>query len=360
MIPPSEVVPDSMPERMKTALFYQPGDVRYEDAAVPVIGPKELLVQVDTALTCGTDLKCFRRGHPVLLKSLPSPFGHEFAGTVVRIGAGVSRFETGDRVVCANSAPCYDCYYCHKGQYNLCEHLDLLNGAYAEYIRIPAQIASYNTYRLPDHLPFETAAFTEPLSVCLRAIELSDIFPGDRVAVIGLGAIGQLLVRLAKWKGAHVSAMARNPMKLRMAESFGYADALIDLSTGEDAQVIRQKYTEKERGFDKVIEAVGLPQTWELAIDCVRRGGTVNLFGGCESGTQISLDTRRLHYDEIRLISSFHHTPQHVKKALELLSTGVIDPSPLITDTLSLAELNQAFERMMSGQAFKFAIRMPS
>lgn len=348
--------------QMMAALFYEPNDVRYERTPIPQLAPGEILIRVESALTCGTDVKCYRRGHPVLLKNFPSPFGHEFAGVVAQVypnenGEAQSRFAVGDRVVAANSAPCYQCFYCGKGQTNLCENLDLLNGAYAEYIRIPAQIARYNTYLVPEHLPFEVAAFSEPLAVCLHGLAQARVMPGDRVAVMGLGPIGQLMVRAAKLKGAHVTALARNPQKLALAANFGEADAQVNLTEHEAADEIRQQFTPEGRGFDVVIEAIGLPQTWEKAVALVRKGGTVNLFGGCPGGSTVKFDTRRLHYDEIRLVSSFHHTPHHFKSALELLSTLQVDPRPLITDILPMAHFETALQRVEAGAAMKIALK---
>jgi L-iditol 2-dehydrogenase len=337
--------------------FHAPGDVRYEQVPCPQPDAGELIVRIGAALTCGTDLKCYRRGHPVLLKDLPSAFGHEFAGEVVAVGEGVENFHPGDRVVCANSAPCYQCFYCHQGQTNLCEDLDLLNGAYAEYIRVPARIVRFNTYALPAHVPDALAAFCEPLAVCLRGVEESNVRPGARVAVLGLGPIGQLLVRAAKWKGAHVTAFARNAFKRETALRFGLADAVVDMTDGLDVEAVRQQYTPQGRGFDVVIEAVGLPEMWEKAVALSRRGGTVNLFAGCKSGTSIQLDTRRLHYDEITLLSLFHHTPTYFKKALSLIAQGEIDPSPLISARMGLAELPDAFALLEAGRAIKVAIQ---
>jgi len=353
-----------LPSQMKAALFYEPNDVRYEETAVPTLEPGEILIKVESALTCGTDVKCYRRGHPVLLKNFPSPFGHEFAGTVVKIhddDEEACRFQVGDRVVAANSAPCYQCFYCRKGQTNLCNNLDLLNGAYAEYIRVPAQIARYNTYAIPDYVPFEVAAFSEPLAVCLHGLEQARVMPGDRVAVMGLGPIGQLMVRAAKLKGAHVTAIARNADKLALARNFGQADAQVNLTEFaiefEGDEAIRQQFTREGRGFDVVIEAIGRPETWERAVRLVRKGGVVNLFGGCPGGSTVTLDTRRLHYDEVKLVSSFHHTPHHFKSALELLSTGKIDPRPLITDILPMSSFETALQRVEAGQAMKIVLK---
>lgn len=347
-------------QEMMAALFYEPNDVRYEKTPIPALQPGELLIQVKSALTCGTDVKCYRRGHPILLKNFPSPFGHEFAGIVAQVcplPGEEPRFQIGDRVVAANSAPCYQCFYCRKGQTNLCEHLDLLNGAYAEYIRIPAQIARYNTYAVPEHLPFEVAAFSEPLAVCLHGLAQSHVKPGDHVAVMGLGPIGQLMVRAAKLKGAKVTALARTPRKLELAQNFGLADQLVNLTETPDPQEIRQQFTQEARGFDIVIEAIGRPETWEKAVSLVRKGGTVNLFGGCPGGSTVTFDTRRLHYDEIKLVSSFHHTPTHFKAALELLASLQIVPRPLITDILPMAQFEAALQKVEAGQAMKIALK---
>lgn len=347
---------------MKAGVFYAPGDVRYEEIPVPDVGPGELLIAVDTALTCGTDLKCYRRGHPVLLSNLPSPFGHEFAGRIVKMGEGITAFKIGNRVVAANSAPCYACFYCSKQQYNLCENLVLLNGCYADYIKIPAVIAQHNTYVIPDHLPFEIAAFTEPLAVSLRGVDMCHVQPGDRVAVMGTGPIGQLLMKVAVLKGACVTAFGRNPDKLALAQTFGGAAqtvSLLDFDCARPDEVRRllDQYTPSGRGFDVVIEAIGLPKTWEQALSLVRKGGLVNLFAGCESGTSIQVDTRRLHYDEITMLSLFHHTPAHVQEALAMLSDGRIDPRPLISKTMPMAFFETALQQMEAGQVLKIALK---
>jgi L-iditol 2-dehydrogenase len=156
----------------------------------------EILVKVGAALTCGTDVKTYRRGHPVLIKKIPSGFGHEFAGTVAKVADGVENVKVGDRVVCANSAPCGHCFYCKRGEYNLCENLDLLNGAYAEYIVVPERIVQKNTIILPDTLPFHKAAFAEPLANVVHGVERTDIKAGDTVGIIGIGPIGLMFARL--------------------------------------------------------------------------------------------------------------------------------------------------------------------
>jgi len=343
--------------KMKALLFYKPGVVKYEEVEVPELKPGEVLVKVDTALTCGTDIKTFKRGHPVLIKTLPSGFGHEFAGTVAKTGSNVENFKVGQRVVAANSAPCRQCYYCRIEKFNLCENLDFLNGAYAEYITVTAPIVKQNLLLIPDHVSFEQAAFTEPLANVVHGIEETHILPGSTVGVIGLGPIGLMFIKLAKLKGARVIAIGRNPLKLRLAKEFGGADEVVNLNETDNPQKTIMDLTPEGKGLDYVIEAVGLPELWEKALQITRRGGTVNLFGGCESGSKIKLDTRRVHYDEIKIISIFHHTPVHVREALNLIRQGKIDFEKLITHTLPIAEIKQAIKLHQEGKAIKIALK---
>lgn len=346
-----------MTEKMKALLYYEPGVVKFEKIDIPVPSDYEVLVKVNTALTCGTDIKTYKRGHPVLIKDVPSGFGHEFAGTVAKIGSKVEDFKVGDRVVGANSAPCLECYYCKIKKYNLCDNLDLLNGAYAEYINIPERIVKQNLLKIPAHVNFEEAAFTEPLANVVHGVERTNIEPGSTVGVIGLGPIGLMFVRLAKLKGARVIAAGRNPLKLKLAKEFGGADEVVNLLDYPDPDKAIIDLTPEGRGLDVAIEAVGLPALWERVIDLTRKGGTVNLFGGCKSGTKVQLDTRRVHYDEINIISVFHHTPYHIREALKLISEGQIDVKKLITETLPIFEIDKAIKLHDEGKVIKIAMK---
>ena len=198
---------------MKAVLFYGPQDIRYEDVKIKPLAKGEILVKVKSALTCGTDVKTFRRGHPVLIKKVPSGFGHEFSGVVEKIGDGVNNVKVGDRVVCANSAPCGKCFYCRHEEYNLCENLDLLNGAYAEYIVVPERIVQKNTLILPEDLSFDKAAFCEPLANVVHGVERTEIKAGQTVGIIGIGPIGFMVARLAKIKGENTMGAGRNFLK---------------------------------------------------------------------------------------------------------------------------------------------------
>ncbi len=342
--------------KMKAIRYYAPKDIRYEEVNVKEPEEGEILVKVKAALTCGTDVKTYRRGHPVLIKKTPSGFGHEFAGEIVKLGENTEGFKIGDRVVAANSAPCGECFFCRRGEENLCENLNLLNGAYAQYITIPKEIVRKNTLKIPDNLPFKLAAFAEPLANVVHGISRTPINPGDTVGVIGIGPIGLMFCALAKLKGAKVIAMGRNPLKLKLAREFAKADEVIDLKKYPDPTEIIFSMTQEQRGLDVAIECVGLPEIWEKMFNLVRRGGTVHLFGGCASGTSVNIDTKRLHYDEVNIVSVFHHTPKYFREALSLISSKKIDVEKLITKTMPLKYAKKAIEMHDAGNAIKILL----
>ncbi|MCS7314331.1 MAG: alcohol dehydrogenase catalytic domain-containing protein, partial [Bryobacterales bacterium] len=225
---------------MLAAVLYGKEELRIEPVAIPTLGEGDLLVRVRVALTCGTDVKVFRRGYHARMIIPPAVFGHELAGDVVEVGPSVTRFRVGQRVVAANSAPCLRCYYCRRGAQNLCDDLLFNNGAYAEYIRIPARIAELNTYEIPQHIGYHDAALVEPLACVLRGVEETGMRAGDDVAVVGLGPIGLMFVRLAKNLGARVIAVGRRPSQLERAAAMG-ADELISAALVRDpARAVRE------------------------------------------------------------------------------------------------------------------------
>lgn len=343
--------------KMNAVRFYAPEDIRYEQTEIKMPKAGEVRVKIEAALTCGTDLKTYRRGHPVLIKHTPSGFGHEFAGIIDSVGKNVKKFQPGDRVVAANSAPCGKCYFCRRGEYNLCENLEFLNGAYAEYINVPERIVQKNLIKIPDSLSFEKAAFSEPLANVVHGIDKTDIKKGDTVGIVGIGTIGLMFCKLAKLKGARVIAAGRNPLKLKLAREFGGADEVIDLTKYKNPDKIFLSFTEENKGLDVAIECVGLPEIWERMFNLVRKGGTVNLFGGCKAGTTINIDTRRLHYDELKVIGVFHHTPQYFREAYELIESGKIDVEKLITHVMPLSQTKQALEAVAAGDAIKVLLK---
>lgn len=343
--------------KMKSIQYWGPGDIRFEEISIKPLEEGEVLVKVESALTCGTDVKAFKRGHPVLIKQIPSGFGHEFAGIVSQIGKNVKGFEIGDRVVAANSAPCGECFFCKKEEFNLCENLDLLNGAYAEYIIIPARIVQKNMLKLPDSLSFDKAAFCEPLANVVHGVERTEIKPGQTVGIIGIGPIGLMFAKLAKLKGAKVIAAGRNPLKLKLAKDFSGADEIVDLNKYPNPEKIFMEFTEEKKGLDIAVECVGLPSIWERIFSLVRPGGTVHFFGGCKSGSTVNFDTTKMHYGDIKMISVFHHTPKYFRQSLDLIASGQVPVEKLITDTISLKEVQSALEKHIEGDAIKFLVK---
>jgi L-iditol 2-dehydrogenase len=347
---------------MQAILFYGPGDAQLVETPVPAPGPGELLVRVGAALTCGTDLKSYRRGHPRIFKSLPSPFGHEFAGVVAELGAGVDRFTVGQRVVAANSAPCGDCAFCQEERMSLCERLEFLNGAYAEYIVVPERIVRRNTYLVPDHLSFAEAALIEPLACVLHGLHALDLQLGDTAIVLGCGPIGLLFVNALTLRGLGVVAGDRHESRLAAARHFGAVATVnaADMNDALDEQVATVRaMTPGERGAPIVIEAVGRAETWEAATRMARRGGQVLLFGGAKAGTTLTVDATALHYDELTIKGVFHHTPRHIHLALSLIASGAINARDYLTENRPLAETIAALEDNGTRRGIKTVILPP-
>ncbi len=327
---------------MKVALLYGVKNLKVENADVPEIGLGEILVKVRAATTCGTDVKIFQRGYVDGVIQYPTVFGHEWAGDVVKVGEGVSWLNENVRVRAGNSSPCLRCRMCQKGDYNLCENMMWLWGAYAEHIKVPARIVMLNTQEIPPNVTYEEAAVTEPLACVLHGIEKANIKLGDTVAIIGAGPIGLLHLQTARKMGAEriiISDLVDE--RLQVAQELG-ADETVSARHEDSVQRIKQ-FTDG-RGADVVIEAIGLPATWEQALKIVRKGGTVLEFGGCPPGTKITVRTELLHYGETTMLGTFHATPVHFQKALNLIASGAVKVKPLITRHMKLDDIKDAFE----------------
>ena len=335
-----------MATTMRAAVLHGREDVRIESVPIPEAAAGELIVRVGAALTCGTDLKVFRRGYHARMIVPPALFGHELAGTVVQAGAGVRDFMPGDRVVALNSAPCGQCYFCERGQENLCDDLLFNNGAYAEFIRIPARIVAKNTLHVPDHVPLEHAALTEPLACAVHGFEDSHPHPNDTIAIIGGGPLGLMMLHVAALAGCKIIAIVKHDGQVEAARQLGAAH-VVQASNIRKAIKETRALTPRGRGVDIAIEAVGVPDAWEEAVEMVRKGGTVNFFGGCAVGTHVKLDTNRIHYSDITLRATFHHTPAICRKALDLIASGRFQAGAFITGHAHLYELNRVFEKLM-------------
>ena len=343
-----------MQGKMKAQMFYAPGDVRFEETEIPQISDDEMLVKVKAALTCGTDLKTYRRGHPTIIQSVPSTFGHEFASEVVKVGKNVTNFKVGDRVVGANTAPCFECENCKNKRYSLCTNLQYLNGAYSEYVAVPSHILKYNFYKIPDGLPYEQAALLEPLACAVHGVDRIPAKVGDKVVVIGAGPIGLMFMNLLVLKGCQVIAVDLSDYRLDIAkEKFGVYQTV---NAKEDSHIQEVKNICGGSGADIVVEATGFPNVWENAVNMVRPGGTVLAFGGTKAGTSITLDCQKFHYEEITLMAVYHHTPYHVNLALKLLANGLIDGSKYISGYYPLEGAIDALESIGRQEGIKYVI----
>jgi len=296
---------------VRAARLYGPGDLRIEDVPRPEPAPGDVLVQVEVALTDGTDLKTYRRGHPLLARESPAPFGHEFCGIV-----------DGRRVVAANSAPCGRCDGCARGEQ--CRELEFLAGAYADWLLVPERIADVNLHEVPPGVPPEVAAMVEPLACCLRGVERAGIHAGDSVAILGAGPIGLMLAACVADAGGWPVIVGGRPERRELVDQFG-----AESGAGTNADI--------------VIEAAGSDTAWIDAIELVRPGGTVVMFGGLPRDARPPINAYRLHYEELTVRGSFHHSPATVRAALGFLASGAYPWERLVTPRVLLDDLPALF-----------------
>ena len=339
---------------MRAAVLHGKEIIRVEEVTSPPLKGGEVRVQIEAALTCGTDLKVFKRGYHARMLIPPTVFGHEFAGTISELAPDVAGWRVGERVAVANSAPCGRCFYCRNDQENLCDDLLFLNGAYARSIAVPARLVQKNLLRLKPETDFCDAALVEPLACVVQGVEDSRLHAGQRVLVIGAGPIGLMFVALARHLGCRVTVAGRGKQRLETAQRLG-AELVLNVSeqNGLVAAVPPGSI------FDVVIEAVGKAETWEAAVRLVRKGGTVNFFGGCPSGTTVSLDTALIHYSNLTLVASFHHAPRTIRRALDFIEAGVVRSDDFVDGECSLSELPMLFRSMASGnRAIKTLVRV--
>jgi L-iditol 2-dehydrogenase len=340
---------------MKAAILHGREDLRVAQIEPPVLRPGQVRVNIEAALTCGTDLKVFKRGYHARMIVPPSVFGHEFAGSICEIGRGVAGWKLGERVVVANSAPCGACASCRRGQENLCDDLLFLNGAYAESIVVPSRLVEKNMLRLSPKTLCADAALTEPLACVAQGWEEVGPRAGLSVLIIGSGPIGLMFAALARHEGCRATLAGRGP-RLQTARKLG-ADRVIDVGSSGDLMAALGQAA--ARDFDVVIEAVGQPESWQAATRLVRKGGKVNFFGGCPAGATVTLDANLLHYSNLSLYSSFHHTPRTIRRALELIETGVVRASDFVDGEALLDDLPGLFQAMSAGnRAVKTLIRV--
>jgi len=349
------------------AILQKPGVITIEKIKTPAPSRGEIVLHIKAALTCGTDLKAFRRGHYVI--PMPGVFGHEFSGIVAEVGKGVNRFKEGDPIMSVHSAPCLACRYCKKRAYNLCENImnTKVLGAFSEYLLLPPRVVRQNVFHKPKNISFEEAAFLEPLSCVLHGMSSINVKKDDSALVIGAGPIGLLHLLLLKEKGAKVAVSDKHNNKLQIAKKLGADFVLISkgyfspspapLSVLDiPSPLVGESKGEGFPGFDYVFECTGTPEVWGSSVNYLRKGGTLVLFGGCKPGTTVTYDTGRIHYDEITLRGVFHFTPADVKKAYKLICSRTLGVSRLISGRYPLTKIQKVFDKLTRGEGIKYAI----
>jgi L-iditol 2-dehydrogenase len=346
---------------MQGAMLLGPEEIEIRLVPVPRPGEGELLLKVEAATTCGTDVKVFRRGgHPRMLKA-PTLFGHEMAGRIAALGAGVKDYAVGDAIVVANSAPCLACEPCRRGRENLCEDLHYLNGAFAEYLLVPRRFVECNIHRIPEGLSFERAALAEPLACVLHGIDACElerygVLGPVEVLIFGGGPIGLLFVAALANMG-HLPVLADpNPNRLSVGRALG-ADKTIEIARGGAQAAPVRETSPGGKGFWIAVDCTGQPGVWSDAIESVRPGGLVNLFGGCAPGTSIPLDTHLVHYSELTLKGVYHHRPETFRRALALLADPRFGADLLISGVQPIGGVVEALRSMIRKEALKVVIR---
>lgn len=339
---------------MRSAVILAPGELQMREEPIPQAGPGEIVVKVEAALTCGTDLKTFRRGHP----KFPFPFkmGHEMSGIVHEVGEGVSHFKVGDAVMSLHSAPCLDCRFCAKGHFNLCVSIvdRMAFGSFADYYKLTKEVVAQNTYMRPPHVSALRGAFMEPLACVVSGQAHVPLNPNDTVVIQGCGTIGLLHLLLAKRRGCRqVVMVGRHQERLNLALKLG-ADVVVDIDQENPLEKIKE--LTGGDGAELVIECVGRPQAWEEALWMVAPGGFLLLFGGCPSNTQASFDTFRIHYDQITMKGVFHFTPADVRQAYEYLCGDQLPVEEILSGTYPLSQLPEIVGKLDQGIGIKYAL----
>lgn len=342
-----------MAKEMRAVVYLGPEKIELRTLPIPTPGEGELLVKVRAALTCGTDVKTYRRGHP----KFPPPFvfGHEFGGDVAAVGRGVTHFKEGMRLTANVFAECGECFFCRRGQGNLCENLIYNFGAFAEYMLIPASIVRRTTFEIPAHVTYAEAAVLEPLVTVVHGWHKLAIKPRETVAILGAGGpISLFHVQLALRSGAgQVIAIGHSPTRLEVARRLG-ATHVLNAKETDTITAIRD--LTGGYGVDAVIECAGTRLAWETALDGVRRGGRVLWFGGLPAGTNVVVDAARVHYGEIDLLNMHGGTAEDACEAFALITSGQLNVAPLLNGELPLEQVELALQEMISGKVVKVVI----
>ncbi len=340
-----------MTPTQRSAFLVRPGLVEVRSVPVPRPAAGQVLLRIDRALAGGTDRKAFARGHPQI--PMPGPFGHRYAGTVAALGEGAPPFEVGQPVMGVHSAPCLACDLCRKGRQHLCPHVmrEKVLGAFGQYLCVPAPVARQNLFPRPASLAAEQAALLEPVACVVHGLEMIDWRGVERVLVLGLGAMGLLFAQLLPhYTRAERAGAGRRSERMELARRFGLAP-VVDLS-----QATLVDHWPAGEQFDVVIECTGKLVGWQTAFDRTAPGGQVLFFGGLPKDAVFPADSFRVHYEEVRILGSFHFSPADVARAREHLLAGAVEGSALTSGTLPLERLAEALERLQAGEGIQYAI----
>ncbi len=343
---------------MKAIRYYDAQDIRIEDIPVPDCSDHEVRVKVDACAVCGTDLKAWRSGNPRI--KAPQVMGHEFTGVIESVGSEVAGFALGERIVMATSVSCGQCAYCRKGWPNLCVDVTPMGfgfaGGMAEYVTIPARALDHgHVIKVPAGVKPEHAALAEPISCAVNCAHNCDIAEGDVVVVVGAGPMGILNACMARQFGAGKIVLAEiNPERLAQAEAFGF-DVLVNPAV-DDLEATVKDLTDG-LGADVVIVAAPAAPPQEQALSLVRKRGTVCLFASLPvGGCTLALDSRLIHYGEIRVVGSSDSTPDHVTRSVDIIARKQIPVERLASHILALNDVFEAFELMQKGQALRVVL----
>jgi L-iditol 2-dehydrogenase len=335
----------SIPATMLAAVYRGVNDVRMETVPVPQIGAGELLVRVHTCGVCGTDLKKIATGS----HSAPRIFGHETAGVVAAVGAGVRKFEVGDRVVVFHHIPCRQCYYCLHKTFAQCltykkvgctAGFEPSGGGFAEYVRVMDWIVDQGTVKIPQGVSFEQACFAEPVNTCIKGIEALRLQRGETVLAIGQGPIGIILSVLARKAGATVVTSDLYPERLKIAKSLEF-EHMVDASKDDAIRYVRERT--EGRGADAVILAVGSNSLIRPAMDAARPGGRVLLFAQTQRG-EVVIDPAAVCVDEKTLVGSYSASVDLQKESVDFVMNREMDLERLISHRFRLEESAQALD----------------
>lgn len=336
----------------RVATLIAPKRVVIEEEPIPQPPSGGIVVRVRAALTDGTDLKTYRRGHPLM--PMPTRFGHEFSGDVAAVGKGVTALQPGEAVMCTHSAPCGTCYWCRRGEEELCETIvaAMVFGAYSDYIAVPQRVVERNCFLKPSDVSYAEGAFLEPLACVVHSLSVLSASRDSTVAIVGNGAFGMLHALLLQREGVNAMLFGRRTGRLALARELGLQS--FDARENAIRDVILQRTG--GRGADAVVECTGTQEMWESAPSLVRRGGCISFFAGLPADARVTFEARRLHYDELRLVAPFHFTPRDVRAAYELVAAHAFPLRRLITHVFALSEIATAFTTLDSGEGMKALI----